>query len=448
LIEAELVMNQLTCNGVLEGIRICRKGFPNRCSHPDFKQRYTMLCPEAGQIKDEKSASDAILAACVAAGGLVEDNFRVGYTKVFFKAGILAKMEDLREAKLSAILSKFQGLVRWYNAQKDYKDRAQQMSGFTIVQKNIKNWSVLRSWPWYQAYGIVKPHLKSGKMAEEQAKMEKALKEIEELLAVEDVENKKLEDEKNKLVAERQKYQDQIDKSKGGFNEAEEKLNTAQAEKDALQRNVDELSAKVAEAESKNSKLSASTGALSGEYNTLKKQYSELEAQQKQADADKTDKEAKIKALQEESAKQSSSIANLKNEKKSMDDLNHKLTDDLQRAEDKASQLSRAKAKAERELDNIDGAYEREKRVHNETAEAKKRAEEELKHALTKLDELLNLKKDFDNKLKAKETERHDLVNQLQDAQQNTAKFQYQLIEMSKVMRADWAVQTVRHKYK
>ena len=39
VIDATLVMHQLTCNGVLEGIRICRKGFPNRMVYDDFKQR-------------------------------------------------------------------------------------------------------------------------------------------------------------------------------------------------------------------------------------------------------------------------------------------------------------------------------------------------------------------------------------------------------------------------
>merc|ERR1711983_495461 len=52
-VEPPLIMHQLTCNGVLEGIRICMRGFPNRMLYPDFKLRYACL----GQA-EIKSSSD------------------------------------------------------------------------------------------------------------------------------------------------------------------------------------------------------------------------------------------------------------------------------------------------------------------------------------------------------------------------------------------------------
>lgn len=36
------MLHQLRCNGVLEGIRICRQGFPNRLFYADFRQRWVV----------------------------------------------------------------------------------------------------------------------------------------------------------------------------------------------------------------------------------------------------------------------------------------------------------------------------------------------------------------------------------------------------------------------
>merc|ERR1712198_748970 len=61
MVEPLLIMHQLQCNGVLEGIRICMRGFPNRMLYPDFKLRYQVLgSAELASSDDNKTAVYAL----------------------------------------------------------------------------------------------------------------------------------------------------------------------------------------------------------------------------------------------------------------------------------------------------------------------------------------------------------------------------------------------------
>merc|ERR1711970_242606 len=87
-VEPPLIMHQLTCNGVLEGIRICMRGFPNRMLYPDFKVRYACLGQaEVSSSSDNKVAVYAMMDKI----GFDRERYRLGHTMVFFRAGAMAK---------------------------------------------------------------------------------------------------------------------------------------------------------------------------------------------------------------------------------------------------------------------------------------------------------------------------------------------------------------------
>jgi len=81
-----LVLDQLRCNGVLEGIRIARTGFPNRLTFTEFRQRYELLTPGLPRgFIESRNAAQMILSSL----DLDRSMYQMGRTKVFFRAGLV-----------------------------------------------------------------------------------------------------------------------------------------------------------------------------------------------------------------------------------------------------------------------------------------------------------------------------------------------------------------------
>merc|ERR1712142_1003779 len=153
--DAPLVMHQLTCNGVLEGIRICQLGLPNKVIYPDFMTRCSVICPSTFA----KLASDprACAQKSLIEAGLNPDNFRCGTTKVMFRAGKLAELEDIREQRLSGIITKMQCHARRILVLNiDFAAKKAQKNALAAIQRNIRIYNAAKDWQWYQYYTTIK----------------------------------------------------------------------------------------------------------------------------------------------------------------------------------------------------------------------------------------------------------------------------------------------------
>merc|ERR1712066_731336 len=117
-VEPGLVMHQYQCNGVLAGIAICRAGFPNKVPYPEFKARYNIMAAKAvAKAKNDKAAAGAVMDVIQ----LDKEKFRLGHTKVFFRAGILGTMEEIREDRIGSVLAWLQSGARGKASRMQFK---------------------------------------------------------------------------------------------------------------------------------------------------------------------------------------------------------------------------------------------------------------------------------------------------------------------------------------
>nr|XP_023699012.1 myosin heavy chain, fast skeletal muscle-like [Paramormyrops kingsleyae] len=402
LMENFLVIHQLRCNGVLEGIRICRKGFPSRILYGDFKQRYKVLnasvIPE-GQFIDNKKASEKLLGSI----DVDHTQYKFGHTKVFFKAGLLGQLEEMRDDKLATLVTMTQALCRGFLMRREFVKMMERRESVFTIQYNIRSFMNVKHWPWMKLYFKIKPLLKSAETEKEMANMKEEFEKTKEELTKALAKKKELEEKMVSLLQEKNDLQLQVQSETENLTDAEERCEGLIKSKIQLEAKLKETNERLEDEEEINAELTAKKRKLEDECSELKKDIDDLELTLAKVEKEKHATENKVKNLTEEMASQDESIAKLTKEKKALQEAHQQILDDLQAEEDKVNTLTKAKTKLEQQVDDvimIKGSLEQEKKLRMDLERAKRKLEGDLKLAQESIMDLENDKQQSEEKLK------------------------------------------------
>ncbi|XP_072557636.1 unconventional myosin-XVIIIa isoform X11 [Paramormyrops kingsleyae] len=194
-LDVALLRAQLRGSKLLDALRIYRQGYPDHMVFSEFRRRFDVLTPHLTKkhgrnyiVTDEKRAVEELLESL----DLEKSNYHMGLSRVFFRAGTLAKLEEQRDDQTRRNIALFQAACRGYLARQSVKKRKIQDLAIRCIQKNIKKNRGVKDWPWWKVFTTVRPLIQV-QLTEEQirgkdeeiqqlkAKLEKVEKERNEL---------------------------------------------------------------------------------------------------------------------------------------------------------------------------------------------------------------------------------------------------------------------------
>ncbi|NXC58871.1 MYH7 protein, partial [Aleadryas rufinucha] len=424
-----LVLHQLRCNGVLEGIRICRKGFPNRILYADFKQRYRILNPAAipeDKFVDSRKATEKLLSSL----DLDHAQYKFGHTKVFFKAGLLGLLEEMRDERLAKILTMLQARIRGYLMRLEYQKIISRREALYTIQWNIRAFNAVKNWSWMKLFFKIKPLLKSAQTEKEMSNLKEEFQKLKEALEKSEAKRKELEEKQVSMIQEKNDLALQLQAEQDNLADAEERCDLLIKSKIQLEAKVKELMERVEDEEEMNSELTAKKRKLEDECAELKKDIDDLEITLAKVEKEKHATENKVKNLIEEMAALDEIIAKLTKEKKALQEAHQQALDDLQAEEDKVNTLTKAKVKLEQQVDDLESSLEQEKKVRMDLERAKRKLEGDLKLSQESVMDLENDKQQLEEKLKKKDFEMSQLNSRIEDGQVMEAQLQKKIKEV------------------
>jgi myosin heavy chain 6/7 len=425
-VETMLIMHQLTCNGVLEGIRICMRGFPNRMPYSDFKSRYQILgAAEIAGASDNKSGVYALLDKIE----FSREKFRLGHTKVFFRAGALAALEEARDGIVLKLVRWMQGECYGRIRRKVYQKKADQRDLMKVIQRNFRKFMQLRNWGWFIIIQKTRPLIGQVNIEEELRNLED--KATEAYGAYKDQLDTKarLEEDNVTIKAETKALINQLESEQGNLSEYTERQSKAATQKADMEVQLGDAGNKLARMEQDRQSASLDKKGLEQENSVIKKDIEDLEISIQKLEQEKTNRDHNIRSLNDEIAGQDEVINKLNKEKKHMGENGAKASEDLQAAEDKVDHLNKIKSKLEQTLDELEDSLQREKRARTDNEKQRRKVDGELKVTQEGVGDLERSKRELENTISRKEKDMSGLSSKLDDEQSLVGKVQKQIKE-------------------
>jgi len=369
----DLVLHQLRCNGVLEGIRICRKGFPSRMPFNDFKQRYSIIAASAipTGFVDGKVASEKLIGALQ----LDESEFRIGHTKVFFRSGIIGELEDMRDERLSKILSQFQAYCKGSLQRVEYKKMRDRRVGLACLQRNIRKYFGMKNWTWWKLYVQVLPMLTVAAAEADMKAQEEALKAAQEKAEADAKAAAEAAEAVAKAEEDKKKMLDELNSTNSALANAEEMVTGLQSAKDGLEAELAAAQERLEEEERKASMLGGDKKKQKAQIDDLTAKNAEATDKIAKLETEKSSQAKQIEALNAEVAAQGDAHGKLSKDKKAVEENLASTTDALQTAEDKGKKLGKEKAAVEEKLKETEDKLAKEKSAKEKLDKEKKKVE-------------------------------------------------------------------------
>uniref|UniRef100_A0A4W5LKD8 Myosin XVIIIA n=1 Tax=Hucho hucho TaxID=62062 RepID=A0A4W5LKD8_9TELE len=159
-LDVGLLRAQLRGSKLIDALRIYRQGYPDHMVFSEFRRRFDVLAPHLTKkhgrhyiVTDEKRAVEELLESL----DLENSSYHMGLSRVFFRAGTLAKLEEQRDVQTRRNITMFQAACRGYLARQAFKKRKIQDLAIRCIQKNIKKNKGVKGWPWWKVFTTVRP---------------------------------------------------------------------------------------------------------------------------------------------------------------------------------------------------------------------------------------------------------------------------------------------------